>query len=50
MEQHLLDLVPEAPDSEQMNAIFRAAHPLKEGWTFDSPSCRRPRTDGKPAG
>ncbi|WP_343529965.1 chemotaxis protein CheA [Yokenella regensburgei] len=31
MEQHLLDLVPEAPDSEQMNAIFRAAHSIKGG-------------------
>ena len=29
MEQHLLDLVPEAPDSEQLNAIFRAAHSIK---------------------
>ena len=31
MEQHLLDLVPEAPDSEQLNAIFRAAHSIKGG-------------------
>ncbi|MFW0767009.1 chemotaxis protein CheA [Trabulsiella odontotermitis] len=31
MEQHLLDLVPEAPDAEQMNAIFRAAHSIKGG-------------------
>ncbi|CZU51809.1 chemotaxis protein CheA [Enterobacter hormaechei] len=31
MEQHLLDLVPEAPDSEQLNAIFRAAHSMKGG-------------------
>ncbi|VAL75778.1 chemotaxis protein CheA [Enterobacter hormaechei] len=30
-EQHLLDLVPEAPDSEQLNAIFRAAHSIKGG-------------------
>lgn len=31
MEQHLLSLVPEAPDSEQLNAIFRAAHSIKGG-------------------
>ncbi|WP_144818557.1 chemotaxis protein CheA [Enterobacter sp. DE0047] len=31
MEQHLLDLVPEAPDPEQLNAIFRAAHSIKGG-------------------
>ena len=31
MEQHLLDLVPENPDSEQLNAIFRAAHSIKGG-------------------
>ena len=31
MEQHLLDLVPEAPDSEQLNASFRAAHSIKGG-------------------
>jgi len=31
MEQHLLDLVPEAPDGEQLNAIFRAAHSIKGG-------------------
>ncbi|MFZ5154115.1 chemotaxis protein CheA [Enterobacter hormaechei] len=31
MEQHLLDLVPEAPDSDQLNAIFRAAHSIKGG-------------------
>lgn len=31
MEQHLLDLSPEAPDSEQLNAIFRAAHSIKGG-------------------
>lgn len=31
MEQHLLDLVPEDPDTEQMNAIFRAAHSIKGG-------------------
>lgn len=31
MEQHLLGLVPEAPDSEQLNAIFRAAHSIKGG-------------------
>ncbi|WP_237932375.1 chemotaxis protein CheA [Buttiauxella sp. S19-1] len=31
MEQHLLNLVSEAPDSEQLNAIFRAAHSIKGG-------------------
>ena len=31
MEQHLLDLVPTAPDAEQLNAIFRAAHSIKGG-------------------
>ncbi|WMY76697.1 chemotaxis protein CheA [Buttiauxella selenatireducens] len=31
MEQHLLNLAPEAPDSEQLNAIFRAAHSIKGG-------------------
>nr|WP_237729960.1 chemotaxis protein CheA [Lelliottia aquatilis] len=31
MEQHLLNLVLEAPDSEQLNAIFRAAHSIKGG-------------------
>lgn len=31
MEQHLLDLVPEDPDAEQLNAIFRAAHSIKGG-------------------
>nr|WP_247743678.1 chemotaxis protein CheA [Salmonella enterica] len=31
MEQHLLDLVPESPDAEQLNAIFRAAHSIKGG-------------------
>ncbi|HBI10094.1 MAG TPA: chemotaxis protein CheA, partial [Franconibacter pulveris] len=31
MEQHLLNLSPEAPDSEQLNAIFRAAHSIKGG-------------------
>ena len=31
MEQHLLDLVPSAPDIEQLNAIFRAAHSIKGG-------------------
>nr|WP_241029882.1 chemotaxis protein CheA [Citrobacter sp. ku-bf4] len=31
MEQHLLDLAPEAPDAEQLNAIFRAAHSIKGG-------------------
>lgn len=31
MEQHLLLLDPEAPDVEQLNAIFRAAHSIKGG-------------------
>lgn len=31
MEQHLLNLDLEAPDSEQLNAIFRAAHSIKGG-------------------
>nr|WP_275590389.1 chemotaxis protein CheA [Escherichia coli] len=31
MEQHLLVLQPEAPDAEQLNAIFRAAHSIKGG-------------------
>ncbi|RAT70584.1 chemotaxis protein CheA [Lonsdalea populi] len=31
MEQHLLLLDPSSPDTEQMNAIFRAAHSIKGG-------------------
>ncbi|QKJ87518.1 chemotaxis protein CheA [Paramixta manurensis] len=31
MEQHLLVLDPQAPDAEQLNAIFRAAHSIKGG-------------------
>ncbi|MEC5318459.1 chemotaxis protein CheA [Brenneria populi subsp. brevivirga] len=31
MEQHLLLLDPQQPDTEQMNAIFRAAHSIKGG-------------------
>nr|WP_304654256.1 chemotaxis protein CheA [Escherichia coli] len=31
MELHLLVLQPEAPDAEQLNAIFRAAHSIKGG-------------------
>ena len=31
MEQHLLALDPLAPDAEQLNAIFRAAHSIKGG-------------------
>ncbi|PIJ50942.1 chemotaxis protein CheA [Erwinia sp. OLTSP20] len=31
MEQHLLGLDPAAPDAEQLNAIFRAAHSIKGG-------------------
>ena len=31
MERHLLELDPAAPDTEQLNAIFRAAHSIKGG-------------------
>ncbi|EKT62257.1 chemotaxis protein CheA [Providencia burhodogranariea] len=31
MEQHLLELDPADPDSEQLNAIFRSAHSIKGG-------------------
>lgn len=31
MEQHLLELDPLAPEAEQLNAIFRAAHSIKGG-------------------
>ncbi|MBS9431201.1 chemotaxis protein CheA [Photorhabdus hainanensis] len=31
MEQHLLRLDPDAPDQEQLNAIFRSAHSIKGG-------------------
>lgn len=31
MEQHLLELDPTDPDSEQLNAIFRSAHSIKGG-------------------
>ncbi|GHE21318.1 chemotaxis protein CheA [Halomonas urumqiensis] len=31
MERHLLELDVEAPDTEQLNAIFRAAHSIKGG-------------------
>ncbi|WP_168386148.1 chemotaxis protein CheA [Erwinia amylovora] len=31
MEQHLLVIDPQEPDSEQLNAIFRAAHSIKGG-------------------
>ncbi|HGP0980242.1 TPA: chemotaxis protein CheA [Klebsiella aerogenes] len=31
MEQHLLELDPQAPDIEPLNAIFRAAHSIKGG-------------------
>ncbi|CAQ84778.1 MULTISPECIES: chemotaxis protein CheA [Photorhabdus] len=31
MEQHLLQLDPNAPDQEQLNAIFRSAHSIKGG-------------------
>ncbi len=44
MEQHLLVLQPEAPDAEQLNAIFRAAHSIKEGQELlASAFCRKPR-------
>ncbi len=44
MEQHLLVLQPEAPDAEQLNAIFRAAHSSKEGQELlASAFCRKPR-------
>ncbi len=29
MEQHLLQLDPDEPDQEQLNAIFRSAHSIK---------------------
>ncbi|VEB85038.1 chemotaxis protein CheA [Citrobacter koseri] len=52
MEQHLLDLAPEAPDSEQLNAIFRAAHSIKGGaGTFGFTVLQENNPlDGKPAG
>jgi len=31
MEQHLLELDPQDPDNESLNAIFRAAHSIKGG-------------------
>ncbi len=45
MEQHLLVLQPEAPDAEQLNAIFRAAHSIKGGGQepLASAFCRKPR-------
>lgn len=44
MEQHLLVLQPEAPDAEQLNAIFRAAHSIKGGQELlASAFCRKPR-------
>ncbi len=50
MEQHLLVLQPEAPDAEQLNAIFRAAHSIKGG---QEPWLQRfagnHASDGKPA-
>jgi two-component system chemotaxis sensor kinase CheA len=50
MEQHLLDLVPEAPDSEQLNAIFRAAHSIKGGAALPASApaiaTELPRIDG----
>lgn len=42
MEQHLLDLVPEAPDSEQLNAIFVQRTRLKAGRAPSAlPFCRK---------
>lgn len=50
MEQHLLVLQPEAPDAEQLNAIFRAAHSIKGGaGTLASAFCGNHASDGKPA-
>ncbi len=52
MEQHLLVLQPEAPDAEQLNAIFRAAHSIKGGAETCGFSVLQETThliDGKPA-
>ncbi len=51
MEQHLLVLQPEAPDAEQLNAIFRAAHSIKGGaGTFGFQRfAGNHASDGKPA-
>ncbi len=43
MEQHLLVLQPEAPDAEQLNAIFRLPTRSKEAGTLASAFCRKPR-------
>ncbi len=44
MEQHLLVLQPEAPDAEQLNAIFRLPTRSKEGQELlASAFCRKPR-------
>ncbi len=43
MEQHLLDLVPESPDAEQLNAIFARRTPLKAARAHSaSLFCRKP--------
>uniref|UniRef100_UPI001FCED5FA Hpt domain-containing protein n=1 Tax=Escherichia coli TaxID=562 RepID=UPI001FCED5FA len=48
MEQHLLVLQPEAPDAEQLNAIFRAAHSIKGGaGTFGFSVLNRPGFPGE---
>lgn len=50
MEQHLLVLQPEAPDAEQLNAIFRAAHSIKGGRNFWLQRfAGNHASDGKPA-
>ncbi len=50
MEQHLLVLQPEAPDAEQLNAIFRAAHSIKGGaGTWLQRFAGNHASDGKPA-
>lgn len=44
MEQHLLVLQPEAPDAEQLNAIFGLPTRSKEGQEpLASAFCRKPR-------
>lgn len=51
MEQHLLDLVPEAPDSEQLNAISRRAlHQRGSRHLWLHHSAGDHPSDGEPAG
>ncbi|WP_419178876.1 Hpt domain-containing protein [Providencia stuartii] len=48
MEQHLLELDPFDPDSEQLNAIFRSAHSIKGALRpLVSHSCKTPRIHWK---